>query len=52
MCRERVKPALFLNKLDRLFLELNKDPEEVCSFFGFFCFFSFLLCCACFWLFF
>lgn len=27
--RERVKPALFLNKLDRLFLELNKDPEEV-----------------------
>ena len=25
---ERVRPALFVNKLDRLFLELNKDPEE------------------------
>lgn len=25
---ERIKPVLFLNKLDRVFLELDKDPEE------------------------
>lgn len=25
---ERIKPILFLNKLDRIFLELNMDPEE------------------------
>jgi elongation factor 2 len=25
---ERIKPVLFVNKLDRVFLELNTDPEE------------------------
>ena len=25
---ERIKPVLFLNKLDRIFLELNEDPED------------------------
>ena len=25
---ERIKPILFLNKLDRIFLELNMTPEE------------------------
>merc|ERR550514_2673809 len=25
---ERIKPVLFLNKLDRIFLELHMDPEE------------------------
>ena len=25
---ERIKPVMFLNKLDRVFLELNMSPEE------------------------